>query len=226
MITWPAILIVIYFGSVIAGIVLSFTTRQQPRRRNIRIVTGVLTIPIWLILIVGVSFWFVFGKEPPTLADLQRDFPSKRADLEIILRMSDEDANFSRIASDFLDRTSDNSNEIGGRYMKDDPKSELRQHRWDAYRKIYARNGIKLGIQRNASHDAFIMVDSVGLLNRGHTSGYLYCAPTAPTDAYRFQPCMQHQEKGGRKYDPETSEEGYSFQKLDDRWYAYDEGPS
>jgi hypothetical protein len=70
------------------------------------------------------------------------------------------------------------------------------------------------------------MVDSIGLLDSGHTTGYLYCAPTAPADAYRFQLCSLHQDKGEHKFDPGSAEEGYSLQKLDEHWYAYDEGPS
>jgi hypothetical protein len=225
VINWFAILIVIYLGAIITGLVLSVITRPQSRRRNFRIATIVLSIPTWLILALVTVLWFTVGKEPPTLAELQRDFPAKRADLELILHVSDEDANFSRIAPEFLDRTPDNPNELG-RFMKGDPKAELQEVRWNAYRAVYSRNDIKLGVQRNASHDAFIMVDSVGLLNRGHASGYLHCASTAPPDAYRFYPCMLHQDKGERKYNSNPREEGYSFQKLDDRWYAYDEGPS
>jgi hypothetical protein len=225
VITWPAVLILAYLLILVTGLVLSFTTRQQPRRRNIRIGTGVVSIPIWLILAFGVFMWFTFGKEPPTLGELQREFASKRGDLETILRMSDEDAKFSRIAPDFLDRTPDGPNDFE-RYMKNDPKAGLPESRWGAYRRIYSRNGIKLGIQRNASRDAFIMVDSVGLLNRGHASGYVYCASTAPPNANRYYPCMLNKEKDERRYDPDTREEGYSFQKLDGRWYAYDEGPS
>jgi hypothetical protein len=127
--------------------------------------------------------------------------------------MSDEDLIFSRIAPTFLDRTSDNPDERG-RYMEADPKAGLPEARWDAYRRIYARNGIKLGILRNASRDAFIMVDSVGILNRGHVTGYLYCSPTGPAKSFRFQPCILGQEKGEHKYDPAARHEGYSFQKL------------
>lgn len=207
------------------GLVLSFTTHRQPRLRNIRILTFLLAAP----MLLAVTFWiflrFTIVKEPPTLTDLQRDFPSKRADIEMILRMSDEDLTFSRIAPTFLDRTPDNPHKFG-RYMADDPKAGLARSRWDVYRTIYNRNGIRLGVQRDASNDAFIMVDSVGLLNRGHVSGYLYCAPTAEPSARRFYPCMLHQERGERKYDPRTRDEGYSFRKLDNRWYAYDEGPS
>lgn len=225
MIGWPLVAVLAYFGALITGIVLSFTTRKQLRRRSIRIVTIALTTPIWLAIALIVFLWFTLFKEPPTLVDLQRDFPSKRADLETILAMSDEDMNFYRIAPDFLDRVPDDPNEVGGRYMASDPKAGLPKARWDAYRKIYARNGIRLGIERNRVHDAFIMVGSVGMLGRGHTSGYLHCAPSAPVDSYHFYPCVSHEERGERKSDRGSLEEGYSFQRLDDGWYAYDEGP-
>jgi hypothetical protein len=139
--------------------------------------------------------------------------------------MSDEDKDFSRIAPTFLDKTSDKPNDFG-RYMQGDPKAGLAESRWNAYRKIYRENGIKLGIQRDSSRDAFIMIDSVGLLNRGHTSGYVHCASSPSTDTYRFYPCIFHQDKGEREFDPNTHEEGYSFQRIDEDWYAYDEGPS
>jgi hypothetical protein len=225
MMSWPFLLCLAYFWVLITGVGLSFTTHKQPRRRNIRIATAALTTPVWLALGFFGFVWFMFVKEPPTLTELQRDFSSKRADLEMILVMSDEDVNFSRIAPDFLDRTPDEPNGLG-RYMANDPKAGLSKSRWDSYRKIYSRNGIKLGIQRDAARDAFIMVDSVGFLDQGHITGYLHCAPSAPAYAYRYEPCTLQQEKGERQVDGDSGQEGYSFQKLDDRWYAYDEGPS
>ena len=221
---WPSVAALVYFTLLISGIVLSLITRRSPRRRNIRIATIALTTPIWLAIALIVFLWFTMFKEPPTLAELQRDYPSKRVDLEMILLMSDEDVDFSRIAPDFLDGTPGPTNQ-SGRYMANDPNAGLPESRWDAYRKIYSRDGIRLGIQRDGACDAFIMVDSVGLLNRGHTSGYLHCAASAPADAYRFEPCVLRQEKGERKVDRYSNEEAYSFQQLDDRWYAYDEGP-
>jgi hypothetical protein len=138
--------------------------------------------------------------------------------------MSDDDANFSRIAPDFVDGTPEPPNVIG-RHMAGDPKAGLLKDRWDAYRKIYARNGIKLGIQRDDAHDAFIMVNSGGFLDSSHATGYLHCAPGTSAAGYRFEPCVLHQESGKRDYDPKGVSEAYSFQKLDDRWYAYDWGP-
>lgn len=203
---------------------MSITTQTQPRRRRIRFATFVLITPIVIAIVLIIFLRLTIFREPPTLGELQRDFQSKRTDLETIVHMSDEDANFSRIAPDFLDR--DIGSNRFGRYSEDDPKAGLPRLRWDAYRKIYSRNGIKLGIQRDAGRDAFIMVDSVGLLNRGHASGYLYCALGVPTNLSRYYPCILRQERGKREYNPDTREEGYSFQKLEGSWYAYDEGPS
>ena len=204
---------------------MSFAIRQQPRRHTIRVVTGLLAAPIVAILVLGIVIKFVFFKEPPTLAELSREFSIRRIDLEEILRMSDEDVRFSRIAPTFVDRVPDEPNELG-RFNEGDLRAGLPKARWDAYRKIYARNGITLGIQRDGSGDAFIMVDSVGLLNRGHATGYLHCAASSSTDGNRFHPCLLRQGSGKQDYDPAAGKEAYSFEKLDDRWFVYDEGPS
>jgi hypothetical protein len=170
--------------------------------------------------------WIVFREaQPPTLAELKRDFPSKRSSLEVIVSMSDEDSRFWRIAPGWVVRIADDPIR-SEQFMENDPKAGLPKARWAAYREIFGRNGIKLGIQRNKQRDAFIMVDSIGLLNRGHTSGYVRCSSTVSPGSDRFYPCILRQDTGKREYSPETSQEGFSFQKLDDVWYAYDEGPS
>jgi hypothetical protein len=227
---WFIPLALVYLALLLVGLVLSFTTVRQPNRRNIRIASVVFTIPLWLTMALCIVAWFWFLKEPPSLAKLTQDFPTKRADLGAILRMSNEDVHFSRIAPDFLDRDSKSGDQpsdthpVFGRYMKGDPKAGLSEERWKAYRKIYSRNGIKLGVQRDLAGDAFIMVDSVGFLDRGHATGYLHCAQTT-NNTYRFEPCTLHREKGEHKYDPNTHEEGYSFQRIEGDWFAFDRGP-
>jgi len=137
--------------------------------------------------------------------------------------MSDEDAHYSRIAVTFLDR--DEPGGQYGRYMDGDPNAGLARSRWDAYRAIYSRDEIKLGVQRDEAGDAFIMVDSVGLLNRGHTTGYLFCRQSQAV-SFRFQPCTLNKNEGYHAFDPKTREEGYSFWRLDGSWFVYDNGPS
>jgi hypothetical protein len=139
--------------------------------------------------------------------------------------MSNEDSKFSRIAPGFLDQVTDGTSGYG-RYMHGDPKAGLPEPRWSEYLEIYKRDGITDGVERDTSGDAFIMVDSIGLLNRGHTTGYLYCVPNQPSSFARFDPCVLHQDKGEREFNSNPRQEGYSFQKLDGQWFAYDEGPS
>lgn len=216
-----------YLGATLVGIVMSFTTHQERRRRRIRIAAVILSIPICLFVGCALTLWVaVKESQPPTLAELKRDFPSKRSSLETIVSMSDEDSRFWRIAPGWADRATDDDQIRFEQFMENDPKAGLSKARWGAYREIFNRNGIKLGIQRNKQRDAFIMVDSIGLLNRGHASGYVKCSSTISQDPDRFYPCILRQDNGKREYSPDPRREGYSFQKLDDAWYACDEGPS
>jgi hypothetical protein len=199
--------------------------RKSPFRLVIRLLAGAAGAFVILLLLAGGFLILLWEPEPPTLSELQHKFPSRQSDLETILRMSDEDAPFWRIAPDFLWREAKGSM-VAGEFMAGDPNSGLTKSRWDQYRNIYRRNGIKLGILRNKQHDAFIMLDSIGLLNRGHMTGYLYCSADPSKDADRFEPCTLHQDNGERIFNPDKHEEAYSFQRLNARWFAFDQGPS
>ena len=204
-----------YVAVVVSGLIASFATRGTALRRKARIATLILAIPPAIIIVLLLLLRFTVFREPPTLGELQRAFPSREVALKQIVRMSDEDGDFWRIAPSFLS--------VG--HVPNETEQTLPQARWDAYRAIFARSEIKLGIERDTAGDIFIIVDSVGILNRGHATGYLYCAPTtAKRPAY--DPCALNQENGRREYDPKTRDAAYSFRKIADRWYAYDEGPS
>lgn len=214
MISWPAVLAFVYVVALVTGLVLSFTMSQRSRRFGVRVATTILAAPILVIGILLAVLRLTIFREPPTLTELQSAFQAKRPALETIIHMSDEDQNFSRIAPDFLRAGTATS------------KARLAEPRWQLYREVFSRTGVKLGLQRDEAGNVFIMVDSVGLLNRGHTTGYVYChAPKSASDL-GYYPCFLNQEKGHREYDPRTRDEAYSFLKLDSLWYAYDEGPS
>jgi hypothetical protein len=228
LVNWIIAILVIYGLALIKASVLSIILRPQPRRRMARVLAAVLWAPIVALMSLLLILRFTVFREPPSLAELQQDFTPKRADLELILYMSDQDSDFSRIAPTFVDRNAGPSPQSWGRYMQGDPGAQMPKRRWDAYREIYARNGIKLGFQRNSAGDAFIMFDSVGLLNRGHTSGYLHCAADSKgiSSDLRYQPCVLGRDKGRQEFIANPRQEAYSFQRLADAWYAYDEGPS
>lgn len=200
-----------YLAFLATGLIFSFLDRQRLRRRKIRIATAALSSPIILLVALLVFLRFTI-REPPTLEDLRHDCPPRRAALESLVRMSDEDRRFIRIAPDF--NYSDNRGAL------------LPKPRWDEYRKVFAENGIGEGIERDESGDAFVIVGSVGILNRGHSTGYVRCDPSAVVTGYRFDPCMLKRESGRRRYDRTTRDAAYSFVRLDELWYAYDTGPN
>ncbi len=177
------------------------------------------------VIFIGTSSFFavavaglvliIWSCEPPSLGTLQHRFSHQRQDLETIVSMADHDSQLVRIDPVWL-MTRDRQ------YLAYSPATGITRERWDEYRRLFARNNITQGIQRDpATGDAFILVESVGLLNRGHSNGYLHCGP-GPNHVYA--PCFSTQPSGEHPYKP--GDEAYSFRRLADRWYAYSEGPS
>lgn len=133
----------------------------------------------------------------------------------MIVSMSDQDAQLIRIDPNWL-MTADHQ------YQSYSPDAGITLERWNEYRRLFARNDITQGIQRDpASRDAFILVKSVGLLNRGTSNGFLYCGPGPK---HRYPPCSLSQAEGEHPYSRGSEE--YSYRKLADRWYAFSQGPS
>lgn len=164
---------------------------------------------------IGGLLLLMWSCEPPSINTLANRFPSQRKDLETIVSMSDHDAQLLRIDPNWLST-------YNHQYLGYSPETGITLERWNEYRRLFARNNITQGIQRDqASRDAFILVESVGLLNRGKSNGYLYCGPGP---AHRYQPCSLSQPEGKHPYSP--GDEGFSYRKLADRWYAFSEGPS
>ncbi len=152
--------------------------------------------------------------EPPSLETLEGRFPRQRHDLETIVSMSEQDSQVVRIDPTFLINRQNQSTEFGS-------ETGITQERWNQYRRLFGRNDISQGIQHDPqTGDAFIMVQSTGLLDRGYSNGYLYCGP-GPKHAY--PPCYSSKPSGEHPY--KEGDEGYSYRKLADRWYAYGRGP-
>jgi hypothetical protein len=141
------------------------------------------------------------------------NFPGERKELEAIIAMLDQDAQMAVIDPTWLELQGQN-------FPSSDKAVGISEARWNEYRRIFRRNGITQGIRRYASGgDAFIIVKSFGMLNRGYSNGYLYCVPGADHNAYL--PCSSKEQRG-----KQSGTDGYEFIKLTDRWYAYREGTS
>jgi hypothetical protein len=168
---------------------------------------------------------------PPSLETLAARFPSQRHDLETLIQMSDQDADFSVIDPAWLMSSAGMVTDSGTPPIKVlqspqpdigvNPKSHMSIERWNEYRRILKRNHITQGIRRSKpSGDAFIIVKSEGMLDNGVSAGYLYCG-YGPGHSY--PPCSSKELRFKQPYT--NNQQAYSFLKLADRWYAYSEGP-
>jgi hypothetical protein len=128
--------------------------------------------------------------------------------------MADHDAQLERIAPTWL-QTKDEQ------YLEYSARTGISRQRWDEYRRLFDRDDIEGGIQRDPdTGDAFIIVQSSGIVNRGYSNGFLHCGP-GPN--HRWPPCTLRRSEGSHaaaSYDDTF----YDFRRITDRWYAFSEG--
>jgi hypothetical protein len=170
----------------------------------------------WIVIVLTTAVVVTMTAcEPPSLARLESRFPRQRTDLERLVAMSDHDAQLIRIAPSWL-MTS------GQQYMEYSAETGITQDRWDEYRHVFARNTIADGLQRDHdTGDIYFIVRAVGIVNRGHSSGYLHCGPGP---SHRYPPCSVLDAFGEHTM-ASDSDVNYAFRRIGQRWYAYSEGP-
>ena len=153
---------------------------------------------------------------PPSLTTLAGRFPSQRADLETIIHMSDQDSNLAVIDPGWL------ANHDGLQTLtENDPHSGLSVERWNEYRRIFKRDDLTQGLRRfKPNGDAFIIVKSEGLLDRGYSNGYVYCGSDPE---HTLPPCLSKEPRG--EHEASQGGEAYSFIKVADHWYVFSQGP-
>ncbi len=191
---------------------------------TIGLLGGVASLFLFGVLGLGAFLWW---SEPPSLASLMEHFPARRATLEHLLKMSDEDVRFPRLDPDFLYDPS-REPQRASLEMRDDPQPSLPIQRWDDYRRLFKQAGLKQGFNRDQDGDVFFRAGAEGLLDRGHATGYLYCRNEGSTvsKSAQFEPCRSvNQDADSRPEQVNPPAEAYSFQKLANHWYAYDQGP-
>ena len=110
------------------------------------VIAGILVVSI----ASGILF-FMWSCTPPSLETLQRRFPKQRKDLEMILAMSNQDRHLLRIDPNWL------LTDKYAQFENYDPAVGITEARWNEYRRLFDRNQIKQGIQRQPdSDDAFM----------------------------------------------------------------------
>lgn len=186
--------------------IMAFLLPPSLLRIAVRIGAVLLAIPV--VIVVGLR-WFIFGPEPPTLSELKQDFPARHADLETLVSMAEEDREFRSIQP--WGTTPKAPPEFGPRFAK--------------YAVIFKRSGIELGIERY-DDEVSVTIRSVGILNRGHASGYVFCRSAQPNHKANFYPCIFGKDRGFQPYQRDTRTEAYSYERIDAHWFVMDVGPS
>ena len=158
------------------------SAQRSSRAVNWRKLLRALSIGVgsFFAVLIGGLLLLMWGCEPPSLQTLERRFPQQRRDLETIVSMSDHDSQLTRIDPTWLMMRD------GRQFLGYSPESGITRERWDEYRRLFSRNGIAQGIQRDPEKgDAFIIVDSIGLLNRGHSTAMFIAHPVQTTSIRR-----------------------------------------
>lgn len=139
--------------------------------------------------------------------------------------MSNVDQDYSRIDPTFI---YNNGPKLGD-FMWGDASSPLAKARRKQYRALFARAHLDQGINRDADGNVFFIAGSIGLLDAGYSTGYLFCrAPgSASSQNSPFEPCaLRPQDSGSRTFQSGPPLEGYSFKRVADHWYVFSQGPS
>ncbi len=193
---------------------LAVSRKRFAIRFVVRAATIVFSIPFWLSVALIISSF----KQPPTLRELKAGFPSKRADLQTILAMANQDKDFYRVGLEFPVTSEPKQHQ--SHYIRVD----LPKARWDAYQEIYSRNDIQIGFERDRDGDVFIMFDAAASEDGGHATGYLHCVSDALPESGRFGACTHQDEQAGHSVGDFSGDPKYAFENLGDGWFAYDEG--
>ena len=143
------------------------------------------------------------GPEMPTENDLVDQFPERRATLDTLRLLSDEDARIPRIRFDVAPVDSAPASRTV------DAAREISRQRWDRYAALFRRVDASGGLERAADGKVFIIVRSWGMLNSGVSRGYAYL----PVDAQRAR--IVGSIEGDRRTEP-------IFRHLTDRWYVFE----
>jgi hypothetical protein len=166
--------------------------------------------------LIALLLWFI-GPHQPSDRSLENRFYKQRPVLERIVAMMNEDAQMSRIATDFTWR------QDSAAWPRPETDWGISRERWDEYRKIFDREGFKDGVSRNAkTGDVSIYVWSWGIVPAGTSLSFLHCGSIANEDRNSEPACVGRRSSGSGMYGTSTSY-AYRFKKIAQDWYILEQ---
>src|SRR5229473_1251573 len=169
-------------------------------------IAGTLLIVILSVILITKSLAWLGNDSPhPTDADLEETFRHHEVEFTKLIAMSKIDSRVTRIAPDFtwLD---DNS-----RWPRSDSELGFSRERWNEYRQLFKRLGLKGGINRPLDVETVYLIASTrGMVTSGSAKGYAYSEqnllPT--TDSLDHIPSR-------------LANERFVYKKIQEHWYLY-----
>jgi hypothetical protein len=137
----------------------------------------------------------------PPIASLVSEFPARRAALDTLRQMSNQDPHVNRIAPDFTKLDTDED------WPRPDSLLGISHARWDEYRRLFKRVGSESGLGRGADGRVYITIKAVGLLG-GASEGYVG-SPTPPAPLVT-------------SLDSHPAGKGQRYRALAGGWYVFD----
>ncbi len=166
-----------------------------------------------VIVLIGIGFLgmvslgfliYLFSPHPPTDERLIKNYSSHKADYERLVKMVKEDytKGISRVDYDWYDCSWDWEN-------SESKKCNLEEERWEEYRELFKRIGLKRGVSIGKNSDEKFFVEfkvySWGLVTGGLEKGVTY-AEYKQKSVYASE-------------NPEN--EWVKYKYIEDNWYIY-----
>jgi len=167
-----------------------------------------------LLGIVSLSFLLMFlmwSCGGPSDTTLRSQFQSHRSELDVLARMSQEDADGIRITDNF-------------RRLEDDwggarPKSKrgITREKWSEYRRLF-REAELSGFDKDKAGNVYFVAFATDFVGGGATKGFVHCVNFGDRDK-AFLPCVDQRDSGQVE---EAGDKGYSYRKLGQNWYIFE----
>ena len=167
-------------------------------------------------LVLGIALLallLLWSCSSPSDKSLAQRFNRHRSEFETLVRMLQEDADVIRIADDFT-RLKDNWG-----WPRPESQWGVSRNRWNEYRKLFRRVGLRAGLQKDAVGNVYFMAFTEGLALHGASKGFVYCGSVGNPDDV-FLPCSEHHESGLVERTPGR---GSSYRRLKENWYIFED---
>ena len=165
-----------------------------------------------LLGIVVLAFLLMWSCAAPSDESLTRQFQHHRPELEVLVRMSQEDADVIRVADGFTRVNGDRD------WPRPQSKWGITPERWNQYRLLFRKVGANAGLEKDEAGNVYFIVHTEGFATHGANKGFGYCSRAGNPDS-AFLPCTEQRGEGRQG---QRGYEGRAYRRLNGNWYIFE----